>query len=1570
MIFMKSVRLIAVMLLFYFVCLPCINEVFGQVNSQTGSAVFNVPIYNYQDHKSRLSLPVSLGYSSGFGFKVDEVASEVGQGWGLSAGGKITRIQVGEPDDQLGRTATSTFDLLAYPNGYLYTNQNPQNGAPIHYGRYPVFKEQNRLYKGHNNFLADRELDYFSLTVNGISAIFVLKKAAIAPGSTGEGVFLGNTLMKVRFEVSATNTQSLPSPIVGSTRTTISAFIVTDANGIEYRFETKAYQKVMKLAPSDRNFKHIQKAPKKYKKRQVYHVSYFDDDFPKPENPYIVNEWNLTSISDLMLPSRKIEFSYDYRELTYWLGVDFSIVKSKKEYAMLTGKRTKNVIPVLKKITCPKNQFTNTEEYTIEFKYGAERFDIEGSKKLESITVKYKGAVLQKHVLDQSYIIYTRYGTPNTELQKKASRLYLLGIKKYSPNLKDEERPLKFDYYTGGSDKNDFVPPPFYYAKDIWGYFNGFIASEVYPANRSAARKLWDKVFDKKADEYPGFDDIKRICYKDSGITAVKNGYAKNGLLKSVEYPEGGQLVYEYEQNKAAFYNETAEQDVGGVHVSKTILYDGGYNTNCNLGGGLETTYKYQMADGKSSMWGMERPLNYNSVLSDYKPFEKIYKPVLPFPTPVKCDYRFKYPGISQSEYASDISGFQDIVANPVFQTASMALDIYNKVKYVKAISHALKTTGPLAGWLSIAIDALMNIVEFVYTCFVQDDVSGSTVETWYNYDLKQANPLPVQYKRVEVYERNGENGKVVNEFTSDANYAIWVPVNPIYNKRQRYAPWAYGLPLKTTVFSASGKKVKEVINTYNLNDTCSNTGGGTASIMYLMPFALGVQCINKQAIGAFSCNTYIKKSIPEKSTTWLASTYTSLASSQDFTTTSTDEIGVTIYNLYTGRTELLSTEERVFDQLDDNKYLKNVISYLEYDANNYEPKSIHKLSADGTETFESIAYNNQYTMPNPTTDHVAAMNKLVELGIINIPVFKSVAVKRHGALSMQGYIKEETTEFKIVAGTSSMVKPSVMFEKRVAAPDLNIAAALPTAVARYYYKSGTGIVDYVEDEGQRRVFNLYDYDDQLKVATVINASAGDQLLYTSFETHNHNGWNLTGATPDATGSTITGSNRLVLAPGVQISKTFSPITAKPYTLSFWAGGGTVNIVIGGQTLPAPKIGPIRNGYTYYEYNLLPGATSISISGNALVDELRFYPKAARMETTTYDPLIGKTSSCDAGNRFVSYTYDNRARLTQIKDENGAIVKMYEYNVKAKHTPCPTSYSSNAVYELAQRDSCAANSVGGFVEYYIPAGAYTSNISQQHADMLAEQALMANLQAYAYANAGCITVYYNVLKSATFQKQCDVGLVGSSVTYTVLAGKYSSTISQEDADDQADEDLDANGQWFADENGTCIVNTQPVWEADDANLRCRTVNGATTGQTEALFTDINPNSSTYNQVRWELLEVNVLGCTVQTGGYCTLTAFSPIYFPTYSIYCNGSQTTGYLVVWFPNGITMGSTVTIGAFSSGSCKPTVNRSQSVQSGGRTYMVSYNSSGTISVTLIGGGSLPAQSSISINSINYNL
>ncbi|QEC79297.1 DUF5977 domain-containing protein [Mucilaginibacter ginsenosidivorax] len=75
---------------------------------------------------------------------------------------------------------------------------------------------------------------------------------------------------------------------------------------------------------------------------------------------------------------------------------------------------------------------------------------------------------------------------------------------------------------------------------------------------------------------------------------------------------------------------------------------------------------------------------------------------------------------------------------------------------------------------------------------------------------------------------------------------------------------------------------------------------------------------------------------------------------------------------------------------------------------------------------------------------------------------------------------------------------------------------------------------------------------------------------------------------------------------------------------------------------------------------------------------------------------------------------------------------------------------------------------------------------------------------YNYAIPPVIT-YSSAAQSGSFTRNnCGAGYISSPVTFTVQAGAYSSTISQSDADQQALNYLNANGQAYANVNGTCM----------------------------------------------------------------------------------------------------------------------------------------------------------------------
>ena len=141
------------------------------------------------------------------------------------------------------------------------------------------------------------------------------------------------------------------------------------------------------------------------------------------------------------------------------------------------------------------------------------------------------------------------------------------------------------------------------------------------------------------------------------------------------------------------------------------------------------------------------------------------------------------------------------------------------------------------------------------------------------------------------------------------------------------------------------------------------------------------------------------------------------------------------------------------------------------------------------------------------------------------------------------------------------------------------------------------------------------------------------------------------------------------------------------------------------------------------------------------------------------------------------------------------------------HGTCNTiKWYNDRKSKMFQKTDCEVTEVGSMVEYVVEAGRFSSSVSKEDANQKALDALEAEGPGYANEHGTCETnLWYNVEKSKVFYKNdCEDGFIGAPYTYTVEAGKYTSDVSQEDADKKALDDIERNGQEQANLNGECI----------------------------------------------------------------------------------------------------------------------------------------------------------------------
>lgn len=177
------------------------------------------------------------------------------------------------------------------------------------------------------------------------------------------------------------------------------------------------------------------------------------------------------------------------------------------------------------------------------------------------------------------------------------------------------------------------------------------------------------------------------------------------------------------------------------------------------------------------------------------------------------------------------------------------------------------------------------------------------------------------------------------------------------------------------------------------------------------------------------------------------------------------------------------------------------------------------------------------------------------------------------------------------------------------------------------------------------------------------------------------------------------------------------------------------------------------------------------------------------VEAGKYTSIISQSDADDKAMRDIEQNGQNWV------NEHGRCITILWYNVKKSKS-------------FRKNDCDPDTEEGSLVTMTIEAGQFSSTISQEDADRKAEAELNAKGQDYANSHGTCNTIkWYNDRKSKMFQKtDCEVTEVGSMVEYVVEAGRFSSSVSKEDANQKALDALEAEGPGYANEHGTCETN--------------------------------------------------------------------------------------------------------------------------------------------------------------------
>lgn len=488
------------------------------VSHSTGVPSINIPFYDFSDEGKGLSLNIGLNYHSG-GHRVADMASNVGLGWSLNAGGVISRTLKGLPDDHpAGYINTPPLPLLYTDNFDTYFSF-PSTITPISQGvcleNSPHFHTIRQIHEGQ----LDGEADIFSYSINGQNGKFYLNK---------EGKVVN---------INITSNKVIPIYSIVGGKLHLNFFDVITSDGVTYEF---------------RDFEEMQNIPT---------IS----NSPQAIGQY-KSSWYLSRIlskdkTDTIKIEYAIGFSSQMYESSFYYNRNMTYVSTPFQTELAgIGLPEHNEGYYYTEIFNPKRVgsigFPNGIK--VEFSYDFNRQDLVNDRALTKVAIKGIGFA-RSFSLNYDYFDNTVctqqepncWNYPIFSVNNQYKRLKLNSIAEGPTGLSRIIYSFEYD--------NTNLPLRNAKQTDWWGYYNG--AGDEQP-----------NLFVSPPSIVPYSPNYVTLPDRPSSLIRTRAC-----VLNRINYGTGGYTRFEYELNEG--YNGNNLWKTGGLRV-KTIAYSDNMNSN------------------------------------------------------------------------------------------------------------------------------------------------------------------------------------------------------------------------------------------------------------------------------------------------------------------------------------------------------------------------------------------------------------------------------------------------------------------------------------------------------------------------------------------------------------------------------------------------------------------------------------------------------------------------------------------------------------------------------------------------------------------------------------------------------------------------------------------------------------------------------------------------------------------------------------------------------------------------------------------------------------------------------
>ncbi len=366
--------------------------------------------------------------------------------------------------------------------------------------------------------------------------------------------------------------------------------------------------------------------------------------------------------------------------------------------------------------------------------------------------------------------------------------------------------------------------------------------------------------------------------------------------------------------------------------------------------------------------------------------------------------------------------------------------------------------------------------------------------------------------------------------------------------------------------------------------------------------------------------------------------------------------------------TPLVYTKEVSYDHLDTNR---KVIKEFFYKYSNPKHAQVTEVKTvdDARDTLISwIKYPQDYSLSGAYSSwasEIKAISRLRMLHAVSLPVERVSGIKK------------SSTNIVITSGTSNLFEPLTL-SSGYSFPVLRRVNVLrlttPVSFASFPFstisgnsfssssfyglmgevvgRTPLGSWSEIRERQKGTISRLWGYGERFPIAEAMNASV-TSIGYTSFENEDKGRFTYSGAKSST--EFYTGRFSYQLNSG-SISLSVSP--AQKFKVSFWAKG-TGQVVVGTATVS------VSSSTMWKQYNVDVVASSTilisTVASGLLIDELRVHPVTATMSTFAYEPESGVTSIGSPNSITSLFDYDRLGRLSAVRNSSNEIEKVIQY---------------------------------------------------------------------------------------------------------------------------------------------------------------------------------------------------------------------------------------------------------------------------------------------------------------------